>query len=114
MYTINKESIQPIVQKAYEEGRMLAQNVEEGDVDYFYRRGDIGCAIGVALPQDVADSLQQQEQLTGNSNKIGYDAWCMELQSLHDKWANCAADICIYDRETVATFEADFKAHLYS
>lgn len=113
MYKITKESIQPIVQKAYEEGRLLAQNVDpEKPLEYFYRRGDIGCAIGVALPQDVADSLTQKAQLAANPS-IAYDSWCEELQDLHDQWANSREnpnEIWEYTAERAAYF----KAHLYS
>ena len=117
MYTINKESIQAIVQKAYEEGRLLAQNVDPTkSLEYFYRRGDIGCAIGVALQQEVADSLSQDSQLKLNSVRIDYDDWCEELQHLHDRWVNTEDLRTLEEQSNYYTeaAEAAFKAHLYS
>lgn len=99
---------------AHYEGRLCAQNADDG---VFYGSGElpgIGCAIGVALPQAVAEKLQYATREHGYqidsliNAGIGINAEdpsaLRALQILHDEWFNRqsrAADIA-------AQAEADF------
>lgn len=99
MLTLN--SVKEFARKAYEEGRLLAQQ-HDFSGDYFYRKEIdgkvIGCAIGVALTPEQGKILDERD-LNSYSIRIpvvsaiihvakNEQADLRSIQSAHDEWAN--------------------------
>lgn len=93
--------------KAYDAGNLLAQQPKFVQfVHYFYRKGDVGCAIGVSLNSATAASIREygddnaviSTALNGNqaigSSIDRFISWdenegqeLADIQRIHDDWA---------------------------
>ncbi len=102
---ITLEEVKANARKAYDEGNLLAQ--QEGLDSYFYRRADVGCAIGVSLTKETGAAIQKNGEesstilnvlnLPGRSSEHSIDnfiTWnenegeeLADIQTMHDFWA---------------------------
>ncbi len=120
---ITVAQVQENARKAYDDGRLLAQ---QPDITrYFYKEGDCGCAIGVSLTDDISYEIDRNGSNTeilrhvmdGRSDKFTVDnflTWdndielskMVEIQSRHDEWKN--STLGVYDRIAVSESENTF------
>lgn len=92
---------------AYDENRLAAQNpdsFENNDGgDYYYRRGDFGCAIGVALTPETAKQIDDDNgayTLSGEPEILAdIFSWpqaefkdLAAIQLAHDNWLNATVN----------------------
>ncbi len=85
--------------KAYSEGTLLAQNVIS-DTRCYYFDGRFGCAIGVALSDEVRQQLYEDQYINGQAiQQSGFErlqkffTWneqevfkLSQIQGAHDNW----------------------------
>ena len=106
---ITLEEVKTASRLAYDENRLAAQNTDsaEDTEDYFYRRGDVGCAIGVALTPETAkqvdpdhscktlmsDATILREIFTWSESE--HDA-LGAIQLAHDNWRNAAVGVSLW------------------
>lgn len=90
------ESLKATMRKAYDEGRLMAQ--EPGlheDTEYYYKKGKYGCAVGVCLTSKQASNIGSILTLSTVQGeryfrKIFTDAevfdFARDAQVAHDDW----------------------------